>query len=122
MVLLKQIIEKAREIRDQIEMGCHYETVFSIDEIEGMLMQVPAGVEDWADAMRDEAQLLSEARQWMVRDHLLAIEKINLLIERFEAIDRACAEHHTAPEMPEDVSDTDELAVTGGQDATHWFG
>ena len=84
--------------------------------------QVPAGVEDWADAMRDEIQLLSEARQWMVRDHALAIEKINLLIERFEAIDLACAEHHTAPEMPEDVSGTDEPAVAAGQEATHWFG
>lgn len=103
MELLNEVIEKAREVADLLEAECHQEASFAIATIEELLTQLPAGVEDWAHALHDEFRLFSEARQWMGRDHCLAIQKIEEAIEGFEAINLEAAERGTAPELPEDL-------------------
>lgn len=104
MELLTEIIEKAHEVQDLLEAECHQEASFTIAMMEEMLIQLPAGVEDWAHSLREEFGLFTEARQWMSRDHRLAIEKIEQAVERFEAINRECQAQQTAPELPEDVA------------------
>lgn len=104
MELLNEIIEKAREAIDLIEAECHHQASFELGLIEQLMMQLPAGVEDWAQALRDEFRLFTEAREWMDRDHLLAIEKIEQAVASFEAIKREARDRHIAPELPEDIS------------------
>ncbi len=103
MELIKEIIDRGREVQDLLEAQCHHEASFAIATIEEMLMQLPAGVEDWAHALQDEFRLLGEAKQWMVRDHFLAIQKIEQAIAGFERVNRQASEHEVAPELPEDV-------------------
>lgn len=122
MKLLQQIIEKANGIRGLIETGCSHEVIYTISEIEVLLMQVLAGIEDRADAVRDETRLLSESRQWMGRDHMLAMEQIDQLIECFEAIGRECAACRTAPGFEGGVIDEADEALLLQGDAAHWFG
>lgn len=104
MELLNEIIDKAHEVQDLLEAECHQDASFAIATMEELLIQMPAGVEDWAHALRDEFRLFTEARQWMGRDHRLAIEKIEQAVASFEAINREAQARHTSPEMPEDVS------------------
>lgn len=104
MELLNEIIEKAQEAKEHLEAECHQQASFALATVEEMLVQLPAGVEDWAHALRDEFRLFTEAREWMGRDHLLAIEKIEQAVASFEAINRETQVRHTAPELPEDLS------------------
>ena len=103
MELLNEIIDKAREAQALLEAECHLDASLTIAEMEGLLVQLPAGVEDWAHALRDEFCLFTEARQRMGRDPHGAIEKIREAVERFEAINGQALALHTAPELPGDV-------------------
>ncbi|MFN3168800.1 MAG: hypothetical protein ACE37H_17230 [Phycisphaeraceae bacterium] len=104
MELLNEIIEKAHEAQALLEAECHQDASFAIAAMEELLIQMPAGVEDWAHALRDEFRLLTEARQWMGRDPRLAIAKIEQAVTSFEAINREASARHTSPELPEDVA------------------
>jgi len=103
MELLKEIIEKAYEVHDLLETECRQEASYAIMALEEMLMELPAGVEDWADLLREEFSLFAQAREWMSRDPLLAIEKIEEAIERLERISQEASARDIAPEFPEDV-------------------
>jgi hypothetical protein len=60
--------------------------LFAIATIVERLIQLPAGVEDWAHALRGELRLFAEARRWMGRDHRLAIETIEQAVMGSETI------------------------------------
>lgn len=83
-------------------------------EIEEKMMQLSAEIDDWAHAMRDDFRLFTEAREWMGRDHLLAIEKIEQAIVSFEAINQVCLNDEAEKDLiPESA---------GAADAGRWFG
>jgi len=104
MELLNEIIEKAHEAQDLLEAECHQDASFVIATMEELLIQLPAGVEDWAHALKEEFRLFTEVRQWMGRDHRLAIEKIEQAVMSFEAINREARLRHISPELPEDIA------------------
>lgn len=104
MELLNEIIDKAHEVHDLLEAQCYQEASFAIATMEELLVQLPAGVEDWAHALRDEFRLFTEAREWMRRDPHLALDKIEEAVASFEAINREAQVRHVAPELPADVT------------------
>lgn len=103
MKLLTDMIARANEVKGLLEIECRDDAERTLLDMEVMLNELPASVEDWAHMLLEESSHFAEARLWLRRDPSRALEQIEEGIDRLEEINKIARGYSVAPEEKEDM-------------------
>lgn len=105
MKLIADMIDKANKARELLDTECLDEASRVLYEIEVMFDELPGAIEDWAHMLLEESSHFSEARAWIHKDKLRALNEVEQGLEKLEQVNERAKEYDVAPESEEDLDD-----------------